>query len=138
MVRFVRKPVHTKAYGCISGGSDDQAVHAPPGYSSRSGLQPKQRAHPDIDCSRIRRTESRGVEVECKRYSIGLRDNDQDAESFVVYVCDGVECHLAIAEALLRELAAGVPWLLGTYGKETLGPNGEQGIPMVEWSGVGV
>ena len=50
--------------------------------------------------------------------------------SFGVCVYDEVGCRLAIAEGLLRGLTAGVPWLLGTYGKETLGQGGEPGILM--------
>ena len=93
---------------------------------------------PDIDCSRIQGTGSREVGAGRKRHSIGLRDNDQGVASFVVYAYDEAECHSAIAEALLRELTGGVPSLLGTCGKGTLGPNGEQGTLMAGWSEVGV
>ena len=58
--------------------------------------------------------------------------------SFVVCVRDEAVCHSAIVEALLHELTAEVPWLLGKCGKETSELGGEQGIPMVGWSGVGV
>ena len=58
--------------------------------------------------------------------------------SFVVCVHDEVGCRLAIAEGLLRGLTAGVPWLLGTYGKERLGQNGEPGTLMAGWSEAGV
>jgi hypothetical protein len=115
-----------------------RGLHIPQGYNNRSGQRPRQREHPDIDYSRIQRTESREVEVGRKRHSIDLRDNDRGVTSSVVCVCDEAECHLAIVEALLRELTAGVPWLLGKCGKETLGLNGEQGILMAGWSGVGV
>jgi hypothetical protein len=122
----------------VSGGPDNGAMRAPLGYSNRSGQRPRRRVHPGIDRSRSQRTESHEVGVGRKRHSIDLRDNDRDVTSFVVCVHDVAEYHLAIAEVLLRGLTAGVPWLLGTYGKETLGPNGEQGILMVGWSEVGV
>jgi len=137
MVRLVRKPAHT-ACGRISGDSDHEGVDTPQGYNNRSGQRPRRRVHPGIDYSRIQQTESHEAEVGHKRHSIDLRDNDRGVTSFVVSVYDGAECHLAIVGVLLRELTAGVRWLLGKCGKETLGPNDEQGILMVGWSGVGV
>ena len=83
--------------------------HEPPGYNSRSGRHPRRRGHPGIDCTRIRRIESCGFGVECKRRSIDRRDNDRGVTSFVVCVHDEVECRLATAEGLLRGLTAGVP-----------------------------
>lgn len=56
--------------------------------------------------------------------------------SFVVCVREA-ECHLATVE-VLHGSTAGVPWLLGTCGKETLGLDGGQGILRVGWSEVGV
>ena len=138
--RFVRNPVRTKGYDCISGDTDNGAMHAPLGYNNRSDQRPRRRAHPGID-SRIQRTESRErreVGVGRKWGSIDLRDNDRDVTSFVVCVHDEVEYHLAIAEAVSHGLTVGVPGLLDTCGKETVGPNGEQGILMVGWSEVGV
>ena len=99
------------------------------GYNNRSGQRPRRHAHPGTDCSRIQRTESRGTGIGRKRRSIDRRDNDRDVTSSEVCVHDEAECHLAIAEVLSR---------LGTCGKETLGPKGEQEILMAEWSGVGV
>jgi len=130
MVQLVRKPVHT-ACGRISGDPDDEGVDTPQGYNNRSGQLPRRRGHPGIDHSRIRQIELREVEVGRKQHSIDLRDNDRGVTSFVVGACDEVEFHLAIAEVLLRELTAGVPWLLGRCGKETVGLNDERGIPMV-------
>lgn len=134
--RFVRNPVRTKGYDCISGDTDNGAMHAPLGYNNRSDQRPRRRAHPGID-SRIQRTESREIDVERKRYSIDLHDSDRDVTSFGVCGQDGGEYHLATVEVLLHGLTAGVPWLLGKYGKETSGQNGEQGILMVGWSEVG-
>ena len=108
MVRLLHKPVHTVC-GRISGDSDHEGVDTPQGYNNRSGQRPRRREHPGIDYSRIQQTESREVEVGRKRHSIDLRDNDRGVTSYVVSVCDEVECHLAIVEALLRELTAGVP-----------------------------
>ena len=105
--------------------------HSPLGYSNHWGRRPRRRAHPDICCSRIQQTESRGVEVGHKQHSIDLRDNDRGVTSSGVCGHDGVEFHSAIVEALLHEFAAGVPWLLGRCGKEMLGQNGERGILMV-------
>ena len=122
----------------LSGDPEGEAMHVPLGYNSRSGQRPKRRGHHDIDYSRIQQAESREVEVGHKRHSIDLRDSDRGVTSFGVCGRDGAECHLATAEALLRGLAAGVPWLLGKYGKETVGRNGGQGILMVGWSEVGV
>jgi len=136
MGRSVRRPVHT-VNGRISGDSDNEAMHALLGYSNRSGQRPRQYVHPGTDCSRIRQTESRGVELGRKRHSIDLRDSDRGVTSFEVCVHE-VECHLAIAGVLSHGLTAGVPWLLGRCGKETLRLGGEQGILMVEWSEVGV
>jgi len=136
MGRFVRRPVHT-VNGRISGDSGNEAMHAPLGYNNRSGQQPRQHVHPGTDCSRIRQTESRGVGLGRKQHSIDLRDNDRGVTSFGVCVHEA-ECHLAIAGVSSHELTAGVPWLLGRCGKGTLGPGGEQGILMVEWSEVGV
>ena len=136
-MRLVRKPVHT-ACGRISGDPDDGGADTPQGYNNRSGQRPRRRGYPGIDYSRIQQIESREVEVGRKRRSIDLRDNDRGVTSFVVGVCDEAEFHLATVEVSLRELTAGVPWLLGKCGKETVGLNDERGIPMVGWSVVGV
>lgn len=93
--------------------------------------------HPDTGCTRIQRTESRGVDAGRKRRSIDLRDSDRGVTSFVV--CgDGAEYRLAIGKALPHGSTAGVPWLVGKYDKGTVGQNGEQEIQMVGWSVVGV
>ena len=105
-------------------------MNIPQGYNNRSDQRPRRREHPGIEYTRIQQTESRGVEVERKRHSIDLRDSDRGVTSFVVSVCDEAEYHLATVEASLRESTAGVPWLLGKCGKETLGLNDEQGILM--------
>jgi len=137
MVQFVRKHVHTKVYDPISGDSDHEGADALLGYSNRPGQQPRRCAYPDTGRSRIQQTESREIEVGCKRHSIDHRDSDRGVTSFVVCVRDEAVCHLAIVEALLRELTAGVPWLLGKCGKETSALDGEQGNLMVGWSAVG-
>ena len=137
MGRLVRKPVHTVVCGRISFDPGNQMVDALLGYNNRSGQQPRQHADPGIGCSRIRRTESREVGIGRKRYSIDLLESDRGVTSFGICVHDEVECHSAIAEALLHELTAGVPWLSGKCGKEMLEPS-EQGILMVESSVAGV
>lgn len=107
-------------------------------HNSRSDQRPKQRGHPGIDYTRTQQTESREVEVGCIRRSIDLRGSDRDVTSFEVCGRDGAECHLAIEEALLHGLTAGVPWLVGKYDRETSGQDDERGILMVGWSEVGV
>lgn len=54
MARFVRKPVHTKVYDRISGGSDHEGVDAPLGHNNRSGQRPRLYVHPGIGRSRSR------------------------------------------------------------------------------------
>jgi hypothetical protein len=136
-VRFVHTPVHTEVNGnqCRP---RKEVMYAPPGYNSHLDLRPRRRAHPDIGYSHIRRTESREIGVGRKRHSIDLRDNDRGVTSFGVCGRDGAEYRSAIVEALLCGLTAGVPWLVGKYGKETSGRSGEQGILMVGWSEAGV
>ena len=121
----------------VSGNLNEEVTHAPLEYNNHSDRRPRRRGHPYIDCSRIQQAESSGVGVERKRDSIDLRGSDRDVTSFVVCGHDGAEYHWAIVEGLLRGLAAGVPWLQGKYGRETLERNGEQGILMVGWSEVG-
>lgn len=138
MVQSVRKLVHTEGVWPLVVTLDGEVAHAPLGYNNHSGRRPRRRAHPDIDCSRIQRTESREVEVGRKQHSIDLRDNDRGVTSFEACGHGGVEYHLAIVEALSRALIEGVPWFQGKCGKGTSGQNGEQEILMVGWSEVGV
>lgn len=134
----VRKSAHTKVNGCISSDSDREGADAPLEYNNRSDQRPTQHGHPGTDHIHTQQTESREAEVGHKRRSIDRRDNDRGVTSFVVCGRDEGECHLAIVEVLLRGLTAGVPWLSGKCGMETVGLNGEQGILMVGWFGVGV
>lgn len=106
--------------------------------NNRSDRPPKRRGHPGSDCTRTRQVGLHEVGVVHKRRPTDLHGSDRSVTSFGVCGGGGVECHLAIAKVLLRELTGGVPWLSGKYGKETLGPDGEREIPMVEWSEVGV
>ena len=122
----------------VSSDSDHEGANVPLGHNNRSGQRPRRHALPGIDCSRIQQTESREVGAGCKQRSIDLRDNDRGVTSFGVCARDEVGSHLAIVEASLRGLTAGVPRLLGKCDKETLGPDGEQGILMAGWSGVEV